>query len=592
MAKVKEFLSRHAIKIMLLIVIIVIGAACFIGCEVESATVDTELSIAEDMTGVRQITVKIPQRTFDKYVSATWTEATTVIMNNCPRSLACTTEESNAEYTLNFELAFDSIEDYKTKVEDILGKQVDITVDTPVNVFSNGIVIQEDFSSVELLGWVAEMLHDAGYITADNADKLMASASNSAEYDGTVYDELEEYISVSSLRELAINHITINTYVTVNRTFDREIIIELPKESMDENGEAIKAYLEGNLLDGIEGTWKEKNKTCTFTASVKDKSIELIQSFTAKLLDDENCVVYYKDSSVDGDILDIVMNFNEELDFSAFSAEGSGKAPVKYNFNIEDLDEVSVEVKINDESADKFSVETSDAYTTLVDDSVDSMKLQISMDRHYDVSHVLATTNVAEDDVVSRSYVFVLSKMPTQFEREMIDTKLRAATEQYAMMETDIIDEGFCFKVMLEGTEAGVSNSFRGAFGNEGEFTYNVGENKESLIVKESIDFSDYLSIAPDTLVTYTLKVDGAEFDENTFRLGGTTVRDINIKDDTIVCNVYGVGLDMTVNGGHTDSIVAWVIIGVVAATVAVAAVTVAVVVFVKRRKTKIEKKA
>lgn len=585
MAKVKEFLSRHAIKILLLVVIVVIGAACFVGCEVESGTVDTELSIAEDMTGVRQITVKIPNRTFDKYISATWTEATTVIMNNCPRSLACTTEESNAEYTLNFELAFDSIDDYNTKVEDVLGKQVNITVDTPVNVFSNGIVIQEDFSSVELLGWVAEKLNEAGYITEDNSKKLMVSGVNSAEYDGAVYDELDEYISVSALRELAINHITINTFVTVNRTFDREIIIELPKESMDENGEAIKAYLEGNLLDGIEGTWKEKNKTCTFTASVKDKSIELIQSFTAKLLDDEACVVYYKDSSVEGDILDIVMNFNEELDFSAFSAEGSGKAPVKYNFNIEDLYEVSVEVKINDESADKFYVETTDAYTTLVDDSVDTMKLQISMDRHYDVNHVLATTNVAEDDVVSRSYVFVLSKMPTQFEREMIDTKLRAATEQYAMMETDIIDEGFCFKVTLEGTEDGVSNSFRGAFGNEGEFTYNVGENKESLIVKESIDFSDYLSIEQDTLLTYTLKVDGAKFDKDSFRLSETTVRDINIKGDTIKCNVYGTQFDMTVNGGHSNNTMMWIIIGVAAAVVA--AVAVSIIVIVKKNKTK-----
>lgn len=582
MAKVKEFLSRHAIKILLLIAIVVIGAACFAGCDVESGTVDTELSIAEDMTGVRRITVKIPQRTFDKYISATWTEATTVIMNNCPRSLACTTEESNAEYTLNFELAFDSIDDYKTKVQDILGKQVNITVDTPVNVFSNGIVIQENFSSVELLGWVAEKLNEAGYISADNADKLMVSASNSAEYDGTVYEALEEYISVSSLRELAINHITINTYVTVNRTFDREIIIELPEESMDENGEAIKAYLEGNLLDGIEGIWKEKNKTCTFTASVKDKSIELIQSFTAKLLDDESCVVYYKDSTEGGDILDIVMNFNEELDFSAFSAEGSGKAPVKYNFNIEDLDEVSVQVEINDEDAHEFTVETSEAYSTLVDDSVDSMKLQISMDRHYDVSHVLATTNVTEDDVVSRSYVFVLSKMPTQFEREIIDTKLRAATEQYAMMETDIIDEGFCFKVMLEGTEDGVSNSFKGAFGNEGKFTYNVGENKESLIVKESIDFSDYLSIAPDTLLTYTLKVDGAEFDKDSFRLSETTVRDINIKGDTVKCNVYGTELDMMVNGGHGDNTMMWIIIGVATAALIV---IIGVVVVVKKKK-------
>lgn len=584
MAKVKEFLSRHAIKTMLLVVIVVIGTACFIGCEVESATVDTELSIAENMTGVRRITVKIPQRTFDKYVSATWTEVTTVIMNNCPRSLSCTAGESNAECTLNFELVFDSIDDYKTKAESILGKQVDITVDTPVNVFSNGIVIKEDFSSVELLGWVAAKLHEAGYITEDNAGKLMVSGVNSAEYDGTVYEELEEYISVSSLRELAINNITINTFVTVNRTFDREIIIELPKESMDENGEAIKAYFEGNLLDGIEGTWKEKNKTCTFTASVKDKSIDLIQSFTAKLLDDESCVVYYKDSSEDGDILDIVMNFNEELDFSAFSAEGNGKAPVKYNFNIEDLDEVSVEVKINNKSADKFFIETSDAYTTLVEDSVDTMKLQISMDRHYDVSHVLATTNVAEDDVVTRSYIFVLSEMPTQFEREMIDAKLRAATEQYAMMETDIIEEGFCFKVLLEGTKTGVSSSYKGAFGNEGEFTYNAGENKESLIVKESIDFSDYLSIAEDTLLTYTLKVAGAKFNEDTFRLSGTTVRDINISGDTVKCNVYGTAFDMMINGGQGNNTMMWIIISAAAAALIVIT---GVVVAVKRKRVK-----
>ncbi len=583
MTKVKEFLSRHAIKILLLVAIIAIGSACFIGCDVDSATVDTELSIAEDMTGVREITVKIPRRTFDKYISATWTETTTVLMNNCPRAFSCTADESNAEYTLYFKLEFDSIEDYNSKVNDIMGEDVSVKVDTPVNVFSNGIIIQEDFSSVELLDWVSEKLNEAGYITVDNAEKLMVSGSNSAKYDGTVYDELKEYISVSSLRELAINHITINTFVTVNRTFDREIIIELPKESMDENGEAIKAYLEGNLLDGIEGKWKEKGKTCTFTASVKDKSIELIQSFTAKLLDDDGCGVYYEDSAESGDILDIIMNFNEELDFSAFSAEGSGKAPVKYNFNIEDLDEVSVEVKVNNKAADKFTIETTDEYTTLVDDSIDTMKLQVSMERHYDVCHVLADTVVKEDDAVTRSYIFVLSEMPTQFEREIIDTKLRAATEQYAMMETDIVDEGFCFKVVLEGTEEGVANSFKGAFGNEGGFVYNVNENKESLTVKESVNFNNYLSIAPDTLLTYTLKVDGAKFDDNSFRLSGTTIRDMKIKGDTIKYNVYGTAFDMTVNGTSAGNMMLWIIVG--ASVAVIAAVIVSVILIVKKKR-------
>ncbi len=584
----KAFLKKHSMKILLLIAIVIGGAALYMGCNVEGATVDTKLVLDNDMSGVRQMTVTIPQKTFDKYISATWTELATTLINNCPTLLTCTTEESNAEYKFNFELEFDTIEDYKTMVELIIGNQVNISVDTPENVFADGIVIQENFSSVQLLAWITDRLSEAGYIKNDNADKLLSAGANIVEYDGIVYDDLREYIFINSMKDLEIKQITINTFVTIDRTFDREIIIEFPEKTMERNGEEIKAYLNNNLLEGIEGKWKKKSRTYTFSASVKDKSIELIQSFTARLFADENCVVFYEDSSESGDILDILMNYREELSFGAFSEDGSGKTPVSYNFNIEDIDEVSVEAKIDNKDTKNFTVETKNDYASLVDDDVNSMKLIISMHRHYNVKHVLATTKVDKYDKVIRSYVFVLSKMPTQFERELIDTKLRKATEQYAMLETEIIDNEYCFTVTLEGTEDSVSSSYLNVFGNQGDFNHYMGADNESLVVNERIDFSNYLSIAEDTLLTYTLTVDGARFDEDSFRLSDTTVRDIDIKGDTVRCEVYGTEFDMTVNGGHNDSTMAWIILLVIAAVMAV--VSVGVIGVVKMNKTKINK--
>lgn len=580
MEKAKEFIKKHGIKLLGLVIVIILGAALFSGCSVKSAEVNTELTISKDFAGVRQMTIQIPQKTFEKYISASWGETASLLKNGCPEQLSCEVSETNAVYTAVFSLEFDSLEDYEQKAGAILSRAVDISVDSPDNVFASGIVIHEDFSSIELLEWIPDLLNRYGYISVENADKLLENGKNTAVYDGKTYKDLGEYISISDLKALTINSITINTMVNTDRTFNREVIIDLPSESIDENGDAIREYLEGNLIEGVEGTWKERSKNCTFTVSIENKTIEELQVFTAGLLDDERCAVGYKDTEPDGAVLSIVLNYSEELFFDAFTSEGVKEVPVKYNFDIEDLDKISVLAGVNGETAKSFEVEDMTGYALLVDESISSMNMQISMKRQYKTGHIKADTVINGDDDIIRSYVFELSELPTEFEQKIITSRFVTAEAGGVKRDTKVEDGRFCLTVELSGSEADVSSSFNNVFGADGELCYKLNDETSAKTFEyiERLDFSNYIPVSDNVMLTYTLRADGCSFNGDMMKLTAPAVKDVKGDGKGVSCNIYGTSLSIETGGSRNSNVWIWIVV-IIALAAAAAAITVVIII-------------
>ena len=587
MKKVRVFLKGNGIRLLVLIAVFIFCTALFSGCGVKTAEVNTELTISKDFAGVRRMTLDIPQKTFDKYISASWGETAALLKNGCPEQLSCEVSENNALYTIVFELEFDSLKDYEEKAGELLDRAVDISVDSPDNVFASGIVIHEDFSSIELLSWLPVMINERGYISLENADKLLVNGKNTAVYNGDVYKNLDEYISISDLKALTINSVTINTLVNTDRTFNREIIIDLPSESIDENGDAIREYLEGNLTENAEGVWNERSRNCIFTASIKKKSIEELQEFTARLLDDERCVTNYKDSAPDGDVLDIVLNYNEELFFYAFTSEGVAAVPVKYNFDIEDLDKISVLISTDGAVAKSFEVEDLDGYTTLADGCISSMNMQVSMSRRYEVDHIKADTVVNGDDDIIRSFVLELSELPTEFEQKIITSRFVTEDDDNIIKGTQVSDGRFCLTVKLSGSESGVSSSFRNVFGTDGELCFKLNEKDsgKTFDYNESLDFSDYMPVSEDVILTYNLRADGYKFNSEKMKLSASAVKNLKDGGKSISCNAYGTGLSIGTGGERSSNV--WIWISAASAIVIITAAAV-LIIAVRRKSAKI----
>ena len=547
MINLLKAIKKHALKILILAAVIIVVVIVAISCNIKMGQVNTELSISDKKSGIRHMTVEIPKKSFEKLINVTWTEFSTAVKNNCPSQMEVKTEDTNTGYKLEFDLKFNSLDEYMAKASQVIGRNVSVTIETPDNVFARGVNIREDFTSVELLGWLPATAAALGQMNPDSAGRLLAAGTTTVIYDQRSYQDIDGSIEINDIEALSINSITINTLVKSDRTFDREILIEIPEESMNENGEQIKAYLEGNAIKGAMTSWKEKSKKHTFTVKVEDKSIDVIKTLTSLLFDDERCAIYYQDSANDDNFLDIVMNYNESISFKAFSSDGEGEIPVKYNFAIEDLDTSTVSLVVDGNKRENKTVENIKEYQTLIDESVNSIKVGLSMSRKYEVNHILSTTTVNGNDNISRDVVFIVSELPTEFEQEIIAEKLKNATEEYAFLKTQMIDGKFCFTLSVEGTEAGVSNDFYKIFGKGGAVKY--VEAGGTFEYDENIDFINFPFVRDDVFLTYTLNIKGMNIDEDSFKLTATTVKDITIKGETAVCNLYGAGLSLSIQG-------------------------------------------
>lgn len=592
MAKIKKFAGK-SLTVVTLMAAVVMCVMCLDGCGKGIVKVDTVLTMTEDFAGSRHMEIEIPQSVLKKYVSASWDEIVSLLLNNCPEQLECSTERTTAGYILEYDIEFSSLDEYKSKIEALLGRPAEISADTPDTVFASGIIIQEDFTSADLLKYIPEAANEAGYISADYKDGMIKNGKNTAVYGGHTYKISGEYISVNNIKSLAINSVTINTNVTADRTFDRKIIIDIPKESMDINGEAIKGYLEGNLPEGMEGKWKESSKKYTFSAEIKDKSAEMLQAFTAAVLDDAGCTVSYGDSSEDGDILSVVLKFNENIDLSAFTSEADGLIPLKYSFNIEELYDVAVEKSINGQEMQSVDVGNLADKQLLVDEGVKQLGIQISMNRHYEAGSIKAITNISENKEISREFIFTVSGSPTEFEKDIISSRFRQTAESFADVETKEDNRKFSLILRMRGSEYALEESFNGLFHKDGSIHYEaknegVGDS-DSFLYGENLDFSDFMSYSDNVTVKYELNAEKVKFDRNSLRVEAEAIKDIDVNSKGVSCTVYGTQINMQVIGHKADNIVVWIIMLIVVIVV-FAGIILALIVYRKKSENREDK--
>lgn len=272
------------IKNILLLFSILIACVLLSAC---GGDLKTSLVIDSDFKGSRVMELYINKSENQQYIKSDQDTITQSVQESLPKDLKLDVSDDGTNVIYKFTLDFESKEDYEKKLRNILPTdEFDsdtqlVTYITPKSVFTNGMKIEEKFSSKDLLKWFEDLIVDKGYIEESNKSHIFDKTSNTLNYNGQDL-ELSTYMTdivYDNLEYCRINSINFFTNIKGYDIFDRKIVISVPQSSINKKGKEIEEYLKSKA----ESAEFEKDKAgdnTIFTITAKDMDAVKLDKFT------------------------------------------------------------------------------------------------------------------------------------------------------------------------------------------------------------------------------------------------------------------------------------------------------------------------
>lgn len=577
-----------------LILIMVLVTGLLTGCSAGS-TVDTTLSVNEDLSGSRVMELVISQSVFDEYFTGTIEDLNAAITESCPADMKWVYDDSTGSKIYTFTIDFTSPEDYKAKVDNIIGEgsDVEIIISKSDSVWASGVMISENFSSGDVLAWLKTLCVEKGFVSSSNASKIFSVEENDVFFDGEEYSSSSDDISIDKIEYIEINSIDMLTDAKVYDCYDKTIVISIPEFSMEKKGEEIKAWLEERVPSGATGEWTTDGTDSVYTVSKEDMTAEQLETFLNEYFDSDACVVEQTDMTDGMSPFSFNIGLVETVDFTNYIVgDRSYYTDVNYYVKGEngyvggkylsdlayytDTDNVVSEYdgyRYGYEDYENGNLRTYNAYFQKV----------------FRVKEVNAATNVELFGGLNRQITFILDEEPSDEEKAKIIAHINALGVAYDMQQAEenstetevedttevepttegepVVDENatpqwkveisekmqeddYTITIKQTGTREEIKASSKALFGREGDLyrvkDYAFFKPKYDVAVYDNFSFGDFVDYTvEDVEAKYVLNTGfGSEMDvtsdEENARADGSevTIKDGVLGGVDIVC--YG----------------------------------------------------
>ncbi|HLR57684.1 MAG TPA: hypothetical protein VK098_05825 [Beutenbergiaceae bacterium] len=220
-----------------------------VGC---GARIDTVLTVEKDESGTREMHLTLSESDFEEYVEGSVDDLEAVIKENLPEQLEVsdiTTDDGDLKAT--FTLEFDSPEDYLEKVSALVDDtelQADISV--PDTLFVQGVVVEESFTSDELLEWLVIALEDEGLVDSDAASDALDNSGDKELKFGDETEAAHEPFQVSNVQDRGLALVEMETSLLEPGSFSRIIRYSMSSEVYEEDPEEFDAFFESIVPEG------------------------------------------------------------------------------------------------------------------------------------------------------------------------------------------------------------------------------------------------------------------------------------------------------------------------------------------------------
>ena len=302
------------------------------GCSAGS-NVDTTLILNQDLSGVRQMTIKIDSGVFGQYFNGTIEDINTLLESQCPKELKWNYDDSDGNMRYDMTLEFSSVDDYKKKVAAITGSDPEIRVSLPDSVWASGISYEESFTSLDLLNWMKDLLVNNQFVDSSNAGKIFNAGSTSVTYNDQNYGTGNN-ISLNQMSYVSLDSIHILTDINEDGSFQRKVVVRVPAASMSKKGDEIKAYLNGVVPAGATAEWGEEGGLTIFTVSASNLTAEQLAAFDRTVFDTEDVSVSAVDMSESYSPFTFANFLSESVNLESYISEN----PLPYSYQVKAAD--------------------------------------------------------------------------------------------------------------------------------------------------------------------------------------------------------------------------------------------------------------
>ncbi|WP_167132694.1 EGFR-like transmembrane domain-containing protein [Paramicrobacterium chengjingii] len=277
--------KRGVIALMALTVAFILTAC--------GAVVDTTLVIKADGSGSRAISATVEADDLEK-VDGGAAAIDKAITENIPEGMAYGGQKAGSDgaAVYSFTIEFDSQSDYEEKVIGILGAggvtdiETEIEIVVADSVFREGVSVNENFTSQDLLQWLVEAMVKSGIVDDDDKDDLTEIGKTVVEVDGVGHDSSAK-IEYSDIADYGIRDLNVTTDGIGTGAYERTISYDLSRETYSRDTDAYDEFFTKATPKG--GTLTEPDEASTvWTISFSAKDEKQLIDYTNTALNSES----------------------------------------------------------------------------------------------------------------------------------------------------------------------------------------------------------------------------------------------------------------------------------------------------------------
>lgn len=477
------------------------------GCGKTETQVENLMKVSDNFVGERVVTLIFDKSTSNKADKQEVIENT--IRENCPKNLSYRTETTDGTYKCVFVLSFSSLEEYKTKIASIIGKQIAVAYGYTNTPLSKGTYYKEDFDGMLLIAW----LDDALYQNEDSKIQLKCeSTSNVVKYNSEVFSSKSSTLNTSTVKGEPIKSVTIDTVNHKNTLFDRTMTLSVPITTYNKLGASLQQLMTSRVApEGVAG-WKQNNEYMDFTVKYQKIDIGRLQEYTKLFVDCRNESIYYGDQNKSSTPLAEQLVFEEKIDLLGLVSENAEPVQLTYSYTLpkETTHGEGVELT-NGEWATSGSWSNN---TYKVSDKNGVYDIRVPDGMQYSIKGIDINLTSNSNNSFKRSVDFIYDYNTGQ---KGLDYAYNFLASRGFVVSKETLSDGIACRVTQQGTAEELNLAVADLFGSGNSFSST--KHTSDLSVVTSIDVNDNVNIAhmlsganSNIKINYTAKSDGKEY--------------------------------------------------------------------------------
>ena len=390
---------RALFSVVLAFIVLVVLASC-------GANVDTEMTIDKKFSGSRVLTCTLSNSDLTSYVPGGAPALEETIKKHIPKSMEYDFSSTEEGVTCVFEVKFSSLEDYKTKVQEIVGpeKTPSVIFENYETLFKKGLAIKEDFDSEVLLQWLIDGLKADGVVTYETESEFLSLGTTKLIYDGTEYSPGNTII-VDEMTKSCMSNVHVNTVFNSDDTYSRTVTFEMSETNYKTLGKELDSFMKTLVPKG--GKLVKLDDKAKWEISFDAKNAKELIKKTNETLKTKNTAFsadVVRDKTDGSKAVVTVSQLNDASYFSDYS----------YSSSVTSQLELSQSYKLkNDDRSDSaatISANSSDGKYFVTSKTKTPVEHQIVLDWTVPFKTIRVDMKVSGSGALTRDIAFVLNK--------------------------------------------------------------------------------------------------------------------------------------------------------------------------------------